>query len=374
MKLLVQPGDGVTPLINAIDEAKCSIEIVIFRFDRSEIESALARAASRGVSVLALIANTNHGGEKALRDLETRLLGKGITVARTAERPVRHHAKLVIIDRRKLCLLAFNFTYADIERSRSFGVVTSNKVLVREAVRLFEADTKRRDYQPRAKTFVVSPLNSRRVLSDFIRRARKELWIYDPKINDGAMCRLLEERAKAGVDVRVLGHMTHHRERVQVLKLPRMRLHTRTIMRDGTHAFVGSQSLRAFELDARREVGVIFHELNALEQLRAVFEDDWAAAKAQKESCARPPSIHKIAKEITRVVTKELPQVILDVEGSIRELVSSPDYMESDTIHMERMVKDAVEDAVKAAVEEAAGSMTHSQVQQPLKHPVRTVG
>ena len=69
-------------------------------------------------------------------------------------------------------------------------------------------------------------------------------------------------------------------------------------MRDGTYAFVRSQSLRAFELNARREVGVILRDLNALEQLRTVFEDDWAAAKAQKESGARPPSVHKTAKDI----------------------------------------------------------------------------
>ena len=34
-----------------------------------------------------------------------------------------------------------------------------------------------------------------------------------------------------------------------------MRLHTRTIIRDGAQAFIGSQSLRGHELDARREVG-----------------------------------------------------------------------------------------------------------------------
>src|SRR5271168_4108737 len=37
MKLLVQPGDGVLPLVQAINNAKKSVEIVIFRFDRSEV-------------------------------------------------------------------------------------------------------------------------------------------------------------------------------------------------------------------------------------------------------------------------------------------------------------------------------------------------
>ncbi len=39
-----------------------------------------------------------------------------------------------------------------------------------------------------------------------------------------------------------------------------MRLHTRMIIRDSTHAFMGSQSLRTVELDRRREVGMIFED------------------------------------------------------------------------------------------------------------------
>src|SRR5262245_35007773 len=105
VKLLVQPGDGIAPLIRAIDSAKQSVEIVIFRFDRREIERALVKAAARGVSVHALIASTNRGGEQGLRQLETRLLAAGVTVARTADDLIRYHGKLMIIDRRELYLM-----------------------------------------------------------------------------------------------------------------------------------------------------------------------------------------------------------------------------------------------------------------------------
>jgi hypothetical protein len=39
----------------------------------------------------------------------------------------------MIIDRRELYVLAFKFTYLDIEHSRSFGLVTTNPELVEEA-------------------------------------------------------------------------------------------------------------------------------------------------------------------------------------------------------------------------------------------------
>ena len=102
MKLLVQPGDGVAPLVDAINGAKSRVEIAIFRFDRAEIEKALANAAARGVFVHALIAYTNRGGERNLRKLEMRLLEAGITVARTADDLIRYHDKFLIIDRREL--------------------------------------------------------------------------------------------------------------------------------------------------------------------------------------------------------------------------------------------------------------------------------
>ena len=130
MKLLTQPEDGVAPLIKVIDGAKETIEILIFRFDRKEIEHALVHAVNRGVRVRALIAYTNRGGEKNLRALELRLLAAGVTVARTAGDLTRYHGKMLIIDRRKLYVLAFNFTYIDIDRSRSFGIVIAERKLI----------------------------------------------------------------------------------------------------------------------------------------------------------------------------------------------------------------------------------------------------
>ena len=126
-------------------------------------------------------------GERGLRELELRLLGAGVTVARTDDDLVRYHGKMMLVDRRVLYLLAFNFTYLDMERSRSFGIVTTNKKHVLEAARLFEADTKRLAYTPGSATFIVSPLNARKQLTTFIRGAKKELLIYDPEIADPAI-------------------------------------------------------------------------------------------------------------------------------------------------------------------------------------------
>jgi len=180
MRLIIEPADGVAPLLGAINGARKSVEIAVFRFDRKDIEMALKAAAARGVRVTALIAFANRGGEKSLRELESRFLEAGIIVARTADDLIRYHGKYILIDRRVLYVLSFNFTHLDIDHSRGFGVVTSQVSCLQEATGLFRADCTRIRYAPKIETFVVSPANSRRVLGLFLKRAKKQLLIYDP--------------------------------------------------------------------------------------------------------------------------------------------------------------------------------------------------
>ena len=85
MQLLVQPDDGVEPLLAAVNGARTSIDLYIFRLAYPEVEEALADAVARGVVVRTLIAHLNGSGEDQLRKLELRLLGLGATVSRTDE-------------------------------------------------------------------------------------------------------------------------------------------------------------------------------------------------------------------------------------------------------------------------------------------------
>ncbi len=121
MELIVEPEDGLTPLIAAIKKATKQIDVTVFRFDLKELQKALESAVTRGVKVHALIAHTTGGGAKRLRKLELDLLAAGVTVSRTDDDLVRYHNKMLLIDRETLYTLAFNFTRLDIEKSRSMA-------------------------------------------------------------------------------------------------------------------------------------------------------------------------------------------------------------------------------------------------------------
>ena len=285
MKLIVQPDGGMPPIVNAIKQARKSIDILIFRLDRGEIARALCAAVTRGVVVRALTAHTNRGGDKSLRKLELQLLEGGVTVSRTADDLVRYHGKMMIVDARMLHIYGFNFTALDIGKSRSFGVITRNHRLVQEAAKLFEADFNRQSYAAGYERFVVSPENARDRLARFITGARRQLLIYDPQLTDDAMLQLLVAKAKAGVDVRVIGKVEAKWD-LKGEKLGR-RLHVRAIIRDGSRAFVGSQSLRKLELEKRREVGVIVDDPKVVRQMTTVFEEDWAATEGGKKAAKK---------------------------------------------------------------------------------------
>ena len=352
MKLIIQPGDGVERLVKGIRKAKKSVEIVIFRFDRPEIERALIDAVERGVFVHALIAFTNRGGEEGLRNLEMNFLASGITVARTAGDLVRYHGKMMVVDRKDLYVLSFNFTHLDIDRSRGFGLVTRNAKLVAEAVKLFEADTKRQVYSAGNPKFLVSPANARKELSTFIKHAKKELLIYDPKISDRATLRLLDDRRKAGVEVRIIGSVSSKRL-LPSCELKRMRLHTRTIIRDRTDAFVGSQSLRQLELDARREIGIIFRDAAVVKDLIHTFEEDWASSSKELDEAEEPRvPMKKAVKKATKSVSKKLR--LTPVAKKVAKAISRKANVNLNGHKIEETVKEIVKDAVEKAAKTGA--------------------
>jgi cardiolipin synthase len=294
MKLIVQPDDGIAPIITAIKQAAKTIDVLIFRLDRAEIAEALKAAVARGVHVRALTAHANRGGTKTLRKLEMKLLEAGVTVSRSADDLVRYHGKMMILDGRILHVYGFNFTALDMQTSRSFGIITKNEKLVKEAMRLFDADFDRQPYKPGYERMVVSPVNARERLRAFISAARRQLLIYDPHVTDDAMLRLLTGKIADGLDVRIIGKV-ESKWQVKRRKQLGTRLHIRAIIRDGQRAFVGSQSLRRVELEKRREIGIIVTDGSVIRQMISIFERDWKLADSNGKD------VKKEAKELAAV-------------------------------------------------------------------------
>jgi hypothetical protein len=202
------------------------------------------------------------------------------------------------------------------------------------------------------------------VIGTFLKRAKKELLIYDPKISDKEMLRILQDRAKAGVKIRIIGKASRGSQ-FDVQKLGSSRLHTRTIIRDRHQAFVGSQSLRPAELDSRRELGLIVRDAKVVKKLVDAFEADWIPKEEPKEKDSPKETQADVPHEATeketekavQVFTKELDPLAITVKKAVRKAVAKAG---EDVLHdkdvketMKKVVKKAVKEAVKEAVQEA---------------------
>ena len=195
MNLIIQPEAGLAPVVKAIQRARKTVDIAIFRIDREEIEKALAAAVQRGVRVRVLVAHTNRGGESRLRKLEQRMLEAGVTVTRTGDEFVRYHAKYMV-GRRDAAPVRVQLHvrgYGQEPQLRRLDEGQERGARGADAVR-------RRLHAPavRAQQTIAArgqPRDARDTLTAFVKGAKRQLLIYDVNIQDPAFAKLLKQRA-----------------------------------------------------------------------------------------------------------------------------------------------------------------------------------
>jgi phosphatidylserine/phosphatidylglycerophosphate/cardiolipin synthase-like enzyme len=295
------------------------------------------------------------------------LLEKGITVARTADDLVRYHGKMFIIDGKELFVLGYNFTHMDIDLSRSFGIATTKTSVVKEAQTLFECDSNRHPYKGDKAELIVSPVNARQRLIEFIGDAKKKLWLYEMKISDRDFLKLLNKMIAAGVDVRIISRASAKNGGLPVRKLA-SRMHLRAILRDGDSAFIGSQSLRKLELEARREIGLIFKDKSVVRQMEAVFEKDWQQSEpsvaVETIASAFTVPAKKVAKEVAKhVALKPVVEQVLEKVLEANENTSVEPEELAQTVH--EAFRDEVQGAVVDALRELVVHSAHEQESEP---------
>lgn len=284
VSLLVQPGDSFFPLAQAIDRARESIKMTIFRMDDPVVRDSMRRAVSRGVKVQALVAPDSKGWNKRNRKLGEDLEELGIEVTFPevrARRLKRYHYKLMMIDGRESLILTFNPTRKNLHYSRDFGLVIKDEALTGEINRLFEADWHGHEFKPSGLPLVISPDNSRHSIAKLVATAARSIRIMDQKVRDEEIIALLGERAEAGCDVKIIGMTRVPSSKLRVRRLERYKLHAKCIVVDSTMVFIGSQNLRPVSLDRRRELGIIIQDEAIARKIERVFDEDWSESQDQ---------------------------------------------------------------------------------------------
>ncbi len=284
LSLIIQPGDSFFPIVDAIDHARHTIKMTIFRMDDPIVRDALSAAVGRRVRVQALVARESKGWIKRNKKLADDLVKLGVEVKspRSKDDNIhRYHYKFMTVDDAQALILTFNATQKNLHYARDFGLLLKDHQIATELNRLFDADWQGRQFHPVNTPLVISPDNSRRKLLRLLSSASRTIRIMDAKLQDQEVMGLLLRKAAAGVDIKAISNEAFYDEVVpnfHARKLARFKLHAKCVVVDGGRFFVGSQNLRKTSLDRRREVGVIIEDPVMARRIERVFDEDWVNA------------------------------------------------------------------------------------------------
>jgi phosphatidylserine/phosphatidylglycerophosphate/cardiolipin synthase-like enzyme len=287
VRLLVEPRDGVTPLIEAINKARETVFVAAYILSHTRIVHALDRAEARGVRVYVELELAPYGIVDQPQRMMILLRDAGIFV-RWRPAGFRYaHSKFIVIDDRLLILSSANFSLAGFTSDRDFVILDAEKADVRESSNVFRADWDRIGPTLTDSNLLVSPANSRSKLSALVDRAKRTVEIYAEEVIDMPMVGRLVTLAKRGVRVRIIAATMSGRAKaglraagiawkISSVGPKHFYVHAKAFIVDGRIAFIGSENLSGTSLDANRELGLVFNDSAAVAAVSRTFAGDWA--------------------------------------------------------------------------------------------------
>lgn len=301
LTLFIQPDDGRAPVLNAFNNAQTSIDLMMYLLSDRDVIVALKNAALRGVAVRVLLEQNPccSSDNSTQRALFGELQEARVQVQWTNPAFRLTHAKMAIIDGVTALVMSQNLTKTSFTFNREANIVDRDRVDTAALVALFNADWDRSPYTPSDPNLVIANSDARQKLLVLIGGAMKSLSIESEEMQDPAIIDALIAAQKRGVAVRYIGATTPAgttapqrdgnaagRKRlvtgggsIRLLAVPYV--HTKTVVADGSVAFVGSENFSAASLDTNREIGILTTDIAIIGRLSSIFTKDWAAGKPE---------------------------------------------------------------------------------------------
>jgi len=295
-KVLVQPDDGVLPLLEIIGNAERSIWIKQFTFTHQALLDAIIAAHITGREVRVMLNPHRSSGDRVNDAAYAALEAAGVGLRWANPRFAVTHEKSMLIDDRLAMIATFNFCEKYFTHTRDYGIITERPADVTEIRNCFEADWGRQSFHPASGTALLwSNNNSRSGMSAFIDAARHSLDIQHPKFVDTTILERIVQAIRRGVNVRVLCGGKHGISEwdvldtfaslrvmsqlgIKVRKQKNLRLHAKLLIADEHSALIGSMNIDRSAFDLRRELGAVVMSKAAIHRLTSTFEADWHTA------------------------------------------------------------------------------------------------
>lgn len=294
LTLFIQPDDGRAPVLDAFNNARTRIDLMIYLLSDRDTITALKNAVFRGVAVRVLL--EQHpccSGDNAMqRAIFSELQAARVQVQWTNPAFRLTHAKMAVVDGMTALVMSQNLTKSSFTFNREASIADRDPVDVAALEALFTADWERSPYAPSDPNLVIANSNARQTFLTLIGGAAKSLSVESEEMQDPAIIDALIAARKHGVAVQYIGSTTPAgttapqrddnatgRKRlttggasVRLLAAPYV--HTKTVVADGVVAFVGSENFSAASLDTNREIGILTTDTAIIGRLTSVFIKD----------------------------------------------------------------------------------------------------
>jgi cardiolipin synthase A/B len=308
--LIVEPDDGLEPVLEFIQTAEKSLLIKQFRFIEDSLTQAVIDRMSAGVDVRIMLNPKRSRGDRVNDETYERFKNEGIDVQWTNPKFYVTHEKSVVADNRAALVATFNLHHKYFTKTRDYGIITHDPHQVAQIIEAFDADWEHRDWAPATYDGLLwSNANSRLQMAHFIDTAKHRLDIQHPKYVDAVILDHIAAAAQRGVKVYVLCGGRHGisdwdildtfaslrtlgRFGVKVHKQKNLRLHAKLLIADNQHALIGSMNIDRNAFDWRRELGITISDPGVVARLKGIFDADWDLSRHYHPPDPLDPSQH----------------------------------------------------------------------------------
>jgi phosphatidylserine/phosphatidylglycerophosphate/cardiolipin synthase-like enzyme len=274
---------GRKPLLDAINNANHSIELVMYGFTDKTLLDALIQKKNQGKTIKVILESSPYKAEgennKSIAAFNSHDLNWQGHIP-----PHRLiHQKTLILDGNQAIVMTFNFTHSTFKKERNFALIIDDAQRVKAITSLFAADWNHIPNINSNPDLIISPDNSRAQLTSLINHAKNSIRIYAQNINDYKIIGALANAARRSVKVQIVTS-THMKEKqynyltragVNIHYNKKYIIHAKVFIIDNQKAVIGSINLTRPSLEDNRELSVVTQDAKVIEQLNNTFTQDW---------------------------------------------------------------------------------------------------
>jgi len=291
--IIIMPDDTASSITAAINNAKISIRVKMFRFSDPGLIGAIIAAKARGVKVKVMLNPSRRDGAEENELTHRTLENAGIEVKSSNPDFGLTHEKSMVIDDKTAFIKSLNWETKNLTDTRDYAIITSHPQEVAEVIMCFEADWQRKDFNPGKEALLIwCKGNGREKIARFIDEAKHTLFIQNEKFQDLVILERLVRAACRGVKIQVMvrpprtlkkskliegvgGLRIMSNVGIKIHQLKYLKLHGKMLLADDCRAIVGSIKISPGSFDDRRELAIEVNDASIVKRLQQIAKYDW---------------------------------------------------------------------------------------------------